>query len=126
MRHTSSGLHPWRSSAVMVGAFVAASVAVVVLLSGCTAAPTPTPSTPVARPTDVPSPAATLHADGSAAENLPYFTTVIDQVWGSHWNQRILVLLPDNPAEFGAETGLQTGFSVRSGTIPGSLPTTFV
>lgn len=81
MRHSSSGQHPWRSSTLLVGAFVAASAAVVVLLSGCTAAPRPTTSTPAPQITVAPSSAPTLHPDGSAAENLPVFTAVVDQVW---------------------------------------------
>ncbi|MFJ4167823.1 DUF6993 domain-containing protein [Microbacterium sp. NPDC089698] len=53
------------------------------LLSGCTAAPAPTPSRPAAHPTPTSSPAPTLHPDGAAAENLPLFTMVVDQVWAS-------------------------------------------
>lgn len=74
MKHSSTGQHPWRSNTLLVGA-------VVVLLSGCAAAPIPAPSTPAARPTVAPSPAPTLHPDGTASENLPYFTTVVDQAW---------------------------------------------
>lgn len=81
MKHASSGSHPWRSNTLLVGAFVAASVAVVVLLSGCAAAPAPAPSTPAARPTVTPSPAPTLRPDGTASENLQYFTAIVDQVW---------------------------------------------
>lgn len=77
----SSGLRPWRSNTLLVGALVAVSVTVVVLLSGGTAAPTPAPSTPAARPTVTPSPAPTLHPDGTASENLPVFTAVVGQVW---------------------------------------------
>lgn len=81
MSSTSSKPHPWRSRIVLVAAFVATTAAVVQLLSGCTAAPSTTQSTPAAGPTRTASPAPTLHREGAAVENLPLFTMVVDQVW---------------------------------------------
>lgn len=81
MSSTSSRPHRCRSSVVLVGAFVAITAAVVLLLSGCSTAPAPAPSTPAARPAPTSTAAPTLHPDGAAAANLPLFTMVVDQVW---------------------------------------------
>lgn len=64
---------------------LAACVGVVLMLSGCTtAAPTPTPTlsvslTPTATPTPTPTGPA-LMPNGSATQNLPYFTSIVDAV----------------------------------------------
>ncbi|MER7796056.1 hypothetical protein [Microbacterium sp. NPDC096154] len=59
-----------------------------VLLAGCVAEEPEPASTPSAPATATPTPAATpqppaLVPGGTAADNLPYFTTVTEQVWAS-------------------------------------------
>lgn len=57
-----------------------------VLLTACTASPVPGPTTAAPTPSVTPSPTPTgpvLLPDGSAADNLPLFTAVMEQVWAT-------------------------------------------
>ncbi|MCT9820268.1 hypothetical protein N3K63_08220 [Microbacterium sp. W1N] len=56
------------------------------LLAGCTQAPAPEPTTPSATVTSTPTPTPTgpvLVPEGSATDNLPLFTTVMNDVWAT-------------------------------------------
>ena len=78
--------HPRRPRVLAVGAGLALAGGI---LSGCTGAPVPNPTTAPTPSvgTSEPSPTATaeaeLHPDGSAADNLPLFTAVTQRVWDS-------------------------------------------
>lgn len=65
-------------------AFAASTVVLALLASGCAPSdpvePSPAPTTPSATPTVA---APVLVPDGSAADNLPYFTAVVDGVWAT-------------------------------------------
>lgn len=67
----------------LVGTFLAVSAGIVFLLTGCTTAPVAAPSATTATVSASPAPAPELHPDGTAAENLPLFASVVDQVWAS-------------------------------------------
>ncbi|MDQ1128755.1 hypothetical protein [Microbacterium sp. SORGH_AS_0888] len=64
----------------------AGAVALTIVIAGCSS---PQPVVPTETPTlsDTPTPAATVPAapalvpEGSAAQNLPYFTQIVQQVW---------------------------------------------
>lgn len=79
-------IHCRRLRALAVGAGLALAAG---LLSGCTGSPAADPTTAPAASTGTsqPTPTATaapqLHPDGSAADNLPLFTAVTLDVWGS-------------------------------------------
>ncbi len=80
-------MQPRRSFRAIGGALTVAVVALV--LAACAQAPTPddgptsaaTTASVSASPTPTTPPAPTLQPDGTADENLPYFTLVIQQVW---------------------------------------------
>lgn len=66
---------------------LAGAAVAVAILAGCTSTPTPAPSGSTGAPTpsataSTPGPPA-FHPDGTAADNLPLFTAVTTQVWGS-------------------------------------------
>ena len=77
-----------------MGAAGGIAVAVGLLLAGCTGDPGPGPSSPSSSitsepaqaptgPDSVPTAAPILQSDGSAADNLPSFAAVTNQVWSS-------------------------------------------
>ena len=66
---------PWT---VRLGALTAVAVSVAGLVCGCGAAEPSTRTTP---PAPVTAPEPTLHPEGTAEDNLPYFTAVVDHVW---------------------------------------------
>ena len=62
----------------------AVAVAAVLALTGCTPAPAPvapTSAAPTPVATETPPAAPALVADGTAADNLPYFQTIVAAVW---------------------------------------------
>jgi len=61
-------------------ALLAGVAGLMLCLAGCAPEPQPTPTTPAPTPT---ASAPVLLPDGTAAENLPYFTQVVEQVWNS-------------------------------------------
>ncbi|MFT4305792.1 MAG: hypothetical protein QM604_02750 [Microbacterium sp.] len=62
-------------------ALLAAAVAGVLLLAGCSPSPEVTPTdTASVTPTETATPIA-LVPDGTAEDNLPYFTQIVEQVW---------------------------------------------
>lgn len=70
--------------AVRLSALVLVAAAGAVLLAACTPSPEPTPTVSVSTPTattPAPSPTPTLVPEGSAEDNLPLFTSVVDAVW---------------------------------------------
>ncbi|UIN32082.1 MULTISPECIES: DUF6993 domain-containing protein [Microbacterium] len=70
--------------AVRLSALVLVAAAGSVVLAACTPSPEPSPTVSVSTPiatTPAPSPAPTLVPEGSAEDNLPLFTSVVDAVW---------------------------------------------
>lgn len=70
--------------AVRLSALVLVAAAGSVMLAACTPSPQPSPTVSVSTPaatTPAPNPTPTLVPEGSAEDNLPLFTSVVDAVW---------------------------------------------
>jgi hypothetical protein len=73
------------SASPRTGRVVVAAVLTILtsaILAGCTGGPSPDPSTSAPSPTPTPTPTPIVFVpDGTAEENLPWFTSIVDQVW---------------------------------------------